>query len=105
MPKKRKKTQIDEIIEHVGEEVEAIGKKMEKKGYKCGAWYRNAFGVAGPFLSAVASILLFFAVLWVMNYFTLRFECDALLAIQGVLYSNIGLFFIIYLFMFFKIRR
>lgn len=34
MPKKRKKTQLDQNVEHVEEEVGALGKKMERKGTK-----------------------------------------------------------------------
>ncbi len=97
MPKQRKKTQFDQGVENFGEEVGALGKKMEKKGNKCCAWYRNTFGVAGPLISAIFWLVCLTFGIWALKFLVLSTGAVPLAGTYDFFLGNIGIFFLIIL--------
>ena len=97
MPKKRKKTQFDQGVENFGEEVGALGKKMEKKSNKCCAWYRNTFGVAGPLISAIFWLVCLTFGIWALKFLVLSTGAVLLVGTYDFFLGNIGIFFLIIL--------
>ncbi len=97
MPKKRNKSQLDQNVEHVEEEVEALGKKMEKKGNKCCAWYRNTFGIAGPLISTIFWLACITFGIWALKFLVLSTGVVPLAGTYDFFLGNIEIFFLIIL--------
>jgi len=72
LPVKSTSSQFEENLNHFGEEVEQIGKKIEASFEKTGehieTWYDTTFGVFGPFLSALIAFLIFFIFLNIISF-------------------------------------
>ncbi|HMA83726.1 MAG TPA: PspC domain-containing protein [Candidatus Thermoplasmatota archaeon] len=67
------KSQFEQNMDHFGEEVEHIGKKIEtsfeKTGKQIETWYDKTFGVMGPVLSALIAFVIFFIAINILSFF------------------------------------
>ena len=66
-------SQFEQNMDHFGEEVEHIGKKIEASfedaGKRVETWYDKTFGVLGPVLSALIAFVIFFIVINILSFF------------------------------------
>lgn len=85
-------------VKHFEDEVTALGKKAEEKGGEFRERYYDAFGVAGPIISAIFSLLFLALGIWALKFAALNSGNAALFGIYSFFNSNLGLFFLIFLF-------
>lgn len=105
MPKKKatkKDKDFDRRVDDFAEEVERIGKKIEKrfdeKGCEWDTWFHRTFGVVGPLISTVFGILIFGLFVWLISFLNGLIGSVFLTNIYNFLMINMGLFFLIFLF-------
>ena len=67
------KSKFEQNMDHFGEEVEQIGKKIEESFEKTGkqveTWYDKTFGVFGPVLSALIAFVILFIFINIFQFF------------------------------------
>lgn len=67
------KSEFEQNMDHFGQEVEQIGKKIESSFEKTGknieTWYDEKFGLFGPVLSALIAFVIFYIVINVFSFF------------------------------------
>lgn len=88
---------LDESAKQFGEEVNAVGKRFERKGNGFRDRLYSTFGVAGPLVSAVISLLMLSFGLWVLRFFVNETGSAVLLGVHDFLLANLGIFFAIFL--------
>ncbi len=70
---KETKSQFERNMDHFGEEVEQIGKKIERTFEEAGrnveTWYDKTFGFFGPLLSALIAFVIFFIIITVFSFY------------------------------------
>ncbi len=98
MPKKKKKSTLEQRIENFAEEVEILGKNIDKEGEEIDNWFRRTLGILGPLISSVFSILVLSFIILALNFFSFQIRNIVLFDIYSFLMTNIGLFFLISLF-------
>ena len=93
---------IDERIDHFSEEVESIGKKLEKRfdDHECRAddWCKRTFGIFGPLLGSIFGIIVLSIAIWILGFITPQIGIGFLVSLHIFLSLNIGIFFILMLF-------
>jgi len=90
--------EMGEIGERFGRRMERRGRRWEKRGKECDTWFRNTFGLLGPFVSSVIGIIIFGLIVWVMNFVNAKIGVWLLTEISLFLTNNMGLFFLIFVF-------
>ena len=69
--KKNSVPTIDERIDHFSEEVENIGKKLEKKfddkECKMDDWCKKTFGILGPLLGSIFGVIVLSVAVWILS--------------------------------------
>lgn len=92
----------DQRIEHFSEEVktlgERFGKRMEEKGESWDSWFHRTLGLVGPLISSIFGLVILIFIIWTLNFVNLQIGSGILFSIQTFLLTNIGLFFLIFLF-------
>jgi phage shock protein PspC (stress-responsive transcriptional regulator) len=102
------KTQIDQNVEHFSQEMEGLGKRLEKKGSSLGKrWERKGkekrchhewhshFGIMGPLISSALGAVCLVILIWVMRFLAGSLSIETLSLIAGFLESYLVIFFII----------
>jgi phage shock protein C len=96
------RSSLDRQVEHFGEEVGALGEKfgrrMEHKGQEWDSWFHNTFGLVGPLISSIFGLLILALVVWAVTMVNLPIGSSFMANIGMFLVSNMGLFFLIFLF-------
>jgi len=90
--------EMGEIGERFGRRMERRGRRWEKRGKECDTWFRNTFGLLGPFVSSVIGIIIFGLIVWVINFVNAKIGVWLLVEISLFLTNNMGLFFLLFLF-------
>ncbi len=100
-PRKEKDT-FEQRFGHISEEMETIGKRIEEriniKESEWNSWFHRTFGIAGPFVSSLFGLLVFGLLIWAFNFISVVTEIGIFGSIGIFLLSNIGIFFLIFLF-------
>lgn len=100
--KSAREREFEKRAEHFAEEVESLGNRFERhidrKGDEWDTWFHRTFGIVGPFISSLFGILLLGLVTWVMDIFSVFFASTFLFSVNTFLISNMGSFFLIFLF-------
>ncbi len=97
-PKKAPMRGKDRRVEHFSEEVEAIGKKIEKRGDEWDSWFHRTFGIIGPFISSIFGLLLLSLASWAITLMSAHVMSTFLASINAFILTNLGLFFLIFMF-------
>ena len=99
-PKKRKPS-LENRIEDFGEEVEKLGEELEKNVEKgesrIGKKWHETFGIIGPLITSIFSIVIFIIFLWFLGFFAFTTGFVFLISVRYFLASNLGIFFILFL--------
>jgi phage shock protein C len=88
---------VDHFAEEVGDLGERIGKRFEEKGESWDSWFHRTFGVVGPLISSVFALVIFALIIWVIGIVNFS-GSSFLLTVRSFLMTNIGLFFLAFLF-------
>lgn len=88
----------DRRVEHFSEEVEAIGKRIEKRGDEWDSWFHRTFGIIGPFISSIFGLLLLSLASWAITLVSANVMSSFLSSINSFILTNLGLFFLIFMF-------
>lgn len=96
-----KKPGLEKKIGDFGEEVERIGRHLEREaeaGEKSIArhWH-STFGFLGPLVTSIFGIVLFIVFLWFLGFFAFATNIAFLLSVRYFLASNLGVFFLLFL--------
>jgi phage shock protein C len=94
----KREKQLDKRVEHFSEEVEAIGKRIEKRGGEWDSWFHRTFGIIGPFISSIFGILLLSLASWAITFMRAHVMSSFLTSVNVFILSNMGLFFLIFMF-------
>ncbi len=93
---------LGERMEDFGEEVgrigEQFGERMERKGNEIGDELRSAFGFVWPIIGSIVGLICFAIAIWALNYIGANSGFEFLTKIAAFFLSNLGLFFILFLF-------
>ncbi len=93
------KTDFEQNMDHFGQEVEKIGKRIEESFEKTGrnieSWYDEKFGLFGPVLSALIAFVILFIIINIFSFFGRNRPW--LLDISTLLESLLLVFLIIFL--------
>jgi len=98
MPKKKKESTLEQRIENFAEEVGILGKSMEKEGEEIENWFRRTLGIVGPLISSIFSLLVLAFIILALDFLNFQIGSVILSSIYSFLMTNIGLFFLIFLF-------
>ncbi len=88
----------EQRFEDFGEELEALGRRMEHKGMHCRLWFDAGFGVIGPVLSSILSLIVLVLVIWLLNSLGVLTGFLFLQRIGAFFAENLALFFLLFLF-------
>ncbi len=89
-------------MEDFGEEIEKLGKKLEenveREESRIGKRWHETFGIVGPLITAIFSIVVFSVFLWFLGFFAFTTGFEFLIGVKYFLASNLGVFFLLFLF-------
>jgi phage shock protein C len=98
---KRLPSKFEKNVEHFGKEVEdlgnRIGKKFEESGKRRQSWYDRTFGIAGPFMSGVFAMVIFFIAIWLIGWVNTPIQSEFMADLSVFMLNNTGLFFLAFL--------
>ena len=98
---RKKESNLDRKVRHFEEEVGKIGerfeKKMEKGGEDWESWFERNFGVVGPFLSSVLSLVCLGVLILVLGFLNQFLGAELLTNVNSFLTVNMGLLFLLFL--------
>ncbi len=89
--KRRTESSFDERVDDFSEEVEMIGKRVERR------WH-SAFGFVGPLISSIFGIIVLAIGELALGFMAANTGAAFLLLIQDFLNQNLGVFFLLFLF-------
>ena len=96
---RKKKSHLEEGFNNFAEEIEAIGERIgrhfesDKKSNE-----KPAFGLFGPFLSSLVSIIFLAIAVWFINFINIWIDSNFLSYLYSFLFRNLGFFFLISIF-------
>ena len=85
--------QMGKVGEEFGKHMERHGKEW-KREYRCCCW---PFGILGPLIGSIFSIALLMIGVWLLNFINV-FRISFVLLLTNVIFTNIHLFFVAFLF-------
>jgi phage shock protein PspC (stress-responsive transcriptional regulator) len=98
MPRKKPKDQMDKHVKDFQEEVEAIGKKIEKEGEKYEKSFQSTFGIFGPLISSIVGLIIVMLIAMSFNMAAGYSEMSAFSVLGSFLNTNLVIFFLLFLF-------
>ncbi len=99
MPKAGKqKDKIDKHFDDFGEEIDALGKRVSKKGSEWNSWFYGTLGIVGPFISSLFGLIVLGIIAWFMALINSRINSVLFSSMHDFLLMNMGIFFAIFLF-------
>ena len=109
MPKKKakkktprkKKPSLEDRVDDFGEEVERLGEEFEEKiergESRIGKKWQDTFGIIGPLITSIFSIVIFAIILWFLGFLASITGFVYLISARYFLASNLGVFFMLFL--------
>ena len=78
LDEKTTQSQFEKNMDHFGEEVEKIGKRIEETVEQTGknieTWYERTFGYFGPLFSALIAFIIFYIIINIFSYLGNRYQ-------------------------------
>ena len=99
---RKRKLSLEDRVEDFGEEIERLGEELEEnieKGERrIGRRWHETFGIVGPLITSIFSIVVFSVLLWFLGFFAFLTGFGFLIGARYFLASNLGVFFLLFLF-------
>jgi phage shock protein PspC (stress-responsive transcriptional regulator) len=90
--------EVEDFGERFGRRMERHGRNMERWGKERENSFQQTFGVVGPLISSIIGIILLSLLTWVISLINSKIGAWILTDINLFLTSNIGIFFMLFLF-------
>jgi phage shock protein C len=98
MPKQRKQKTVERRFDDFGEEIDALGKRVSKKGSEWNSWFYGTLGIVGPFISSLFGLIVLGIITWFIAIINGRISSVLFSSIHDFLIANMGIFFAVFLF-------